>query len=124
MRGKCLVAALMTVMLWSTPVFADTFDKVYTASEWAVFIGHSYDGLTTQRALGEGHREANALLLRSTEPLQMAAMKAAGAIGTVYLTRKVKESGHRWWALAVNVGSASALLYVAHQNNAIIQAGR
>lgn len=100
------------------------FDKAYTASEWGVFTGHIYDGFTTQRAIAEGHREANPLLLRNTDPLVMASLKAAGAIGTVYLTRKVKASGHRWWALATNVGTTSVLLVVANQNNDIIQRGR
>ncbi len=101
------------------------FDKVYTASEWGVFVGHSYDGYTTQRALGEDvGQEASWLLLRNTDPLVMASLKAAGAIGTVYLTRKVKQSGHKWWALATNIGTTSALLIVAKRNNDIIERGR
>jgi hypothetical protein len=118
--SRWIAGVTLLLVLSVVPAGAQTFEKVYTVSEWGVFVGHIADGMTTQRVLGEGSgREANVFLLRHTDPLAMAGLKAAGAIGTVYLTRKVKRAGHPVLALVTNVAVTSALLTIAHRNDGI-----
>lgn len=115
---KLLLVALC--LLVPSVAQAQTFDRIYTASEWAVFGGHIADGMTTQRVLGEQKgREAQWFLMRHTDPYAMAGLKTAGAVGTVWLTRKVKRAGHPRWALATNLGLSALLYGIAASNERI-----
>jgi hypothetical protein len=122
--NAALLAGLILVASCRPASAQGLLERAHTASEWGVFGAHIYDGMTTQAALADGLREANWFLLRSTEPLEMAAMKTAGAVGTVYLTRKVKKAGHPVLAILTNVGVTSALLTIAYRNDGIRKAGQ
>jgi hypothetical protein len=114
-------AALALVLsLWALPVSAQTFEKVYTASEWAVLIGHAADIGSTQRCLGASRCvELNPWLGRFESPVGFTLAKSALAVGQLIVTRRMKAAGHPKRAAVTNYAIAGAFVGIALRNQAV-----
>jgi hypothetical protein len=114
-------AALALVLsLWALPVSAQTFEKVYAVSEWAVLTGHALDTASTQRCLGSGRcRELNPWLARLSNPVGFTAAKFALAAGQLVVTRKMRAAGHPKWAAVANYAIAAGFTALAIRNERV-----
>jgi hypothetical protein len=116
-------AALALVLsLWALPVSAQTFDRIYTVSEWAVLTGHALDAASTQRCLGAGRcRELNPWLARANSPVGFTAAKFGLAAAQLIVTRRMKAAGHPKWAAVTNYAIAAGFVAIAVRNQRIGQ---
>jgi hypothetical protein len=114
-------AALALVLsLWALPVSAQTFDRIYTVSEWAVLAGHGMDIASTQRCLGAGRcRELNPWLARLDNPVGFTAAKFGLAAAQLIVTRRMKAAGHPKWAAVTNYAIAAGFAALAIRNERI-----
>lgn len=114
-------AALALVLsLWALPVSAQTFEKVYTVSEWAVLTGHGLDAASTQRCLGAGRcRELNPWLARVQNPVGFTLSKFGLAAAQLIVTRRMKAAGHPKWAAVTNYAIAGAFVGIALRNQSV-----
>lgn len=95
-------------------------DKVFTASEWAVFTAHALDASTTMHCLGAGRcTEANPWLARYESPIAFTGAKFGVGLVQVYLTRKLYRAGHPRLATATNWIVAGAFTSIAIRNQRI-----
>jgi hypothetical protein len=114
-------AALALVLsLWALPVSAQTFDRIYTVSEWAVLTGHGMDIASTQRCLGAGRcRELNPWLARVSSPVGFTLSKFGLAAAQLIVTRRMKAAGHPKWAAVTNYAIAAAFVSIAIRNEQV-----
>jgi hypothetical protein len=114
-------AALALVLsLWALPVSAQTFDRIYTVSEWAVLTGHGMDTASTMHCLGAGKcRELNPWLARLSNPVGFTAAKFGLAAAQLIVTRRMKAAGHPKWAAVTNYAIAGAFVGIALRNQAV-----
>lgn len=110
---------ILALLLWAAPASAQTVDRIYTASEWSVLIGHSLDAAATQRCVGAGTcRELNPWLGRYQSPVAFTLAKSAVAVGQLWATRRLRRS-HPKWAAVTNYVIAGAFVGLALRNQAV-----
>lgn len=113
-------ALCVLLLLWAAPASAQTFDRIYTASEWAVLAGHSMDIASTQRCLGSGRcRELNPWLARVESPVGFTAAKFGLAAAQLIVTRRMKAAGHPKWAAVTNYAIAAGFVGLAMRNQSV-----
>jgi hypothetical protein len=114
-------AALFALLiLLASPASAQTFEKVYTVSEWAVLTGHAMDTASTMHCLGAGKcRELNPWLARLSNPVGFTAAKFGLAAAQLIVTRRMKAAGHPKWAAVTNYVIAGAFVGIALRNQSV-----
>jgi hypothetical protein len=118
--ANAVVLAGLILVASCRPVSAQTFERIYTVSEWAVLAGHSMDIASTQRCLGSGRcRELNPWLARVNSPVGFTAAKFGLAAAQLIVTRRMKAAGHPKWAAVTNYAIAGAFVGIALRNQAV-----
>lgn len=118
MRLFLAVVTLIGLISGAQPAHAG--DLAYDASEALVVIGHAADGYSTQRCLGAGRcAELNPFLARFDQPVAFAVSKTALAAGQLYLTRRLRDSGHHRLALILNLSIGSSFLALGIRNQSL-----
>tara|TARA_R110000868_G_scaffold170426_1_gene405692 strand:- start:692 stop:1042 length:351 start_codon:yes stop_codon:yes gene_type:complete len=94
---------ILLVLCLLVPASVSAQEKAYTASEWAVLVGHSFDTASTQNCLGRGVcREVNPWLARYRSPVGFTAAKASVTLAQLWAMRRLKEAGHPRAAMVAN----------------------
>lgn len=115
-----LLIAVILIASCRTVAAEPIRDKVFTASEWAVFTAHALDASATMHCLGAGRcTEANPWLARYESPLAFTGAKFGVGLVQVWITRKLYRAGHPRIATVANVAVAGAFTSIAIRNQRI-----